>query len=91
MSFGDGSTEFHTRDIEHLLKCLYAKDKIINNQEAKINELHDKINFNAEKKLKEVLTDCMNYNNLSAEQRLNYIRREYVGYYKKLCGAEEKV
>lgn len=26
-SFGDGTTEFHTRDIEHLLKCLDDKDE----------------------------------------------------------------
>ncbi len=30
-SFGDGTTEFHTRDIEHLLKCLEEKD----------NEIHE--------------------------------------------------
>ncbi len=83
-SFGDGNTEFHTRDINHLLQCLDDKDEQI--KELKLNciELITKINYDAENILKELLTDCMTINNLSAEQRLNYIRREYKKDHAKL-------
>ena len=71
-SFGDGNTEFHTRDLEHLLKCLDHKDEII-----RLAVEHRKINFNAEKRFKDLLELCMTINNLSADQRLYYIRQEY--------------
>jgi hypothetical protein len=83
-SFGDGTTEFHTRDIEHLLKCLEEKD-------SEIHELIAKINYNAEDMLKELLTDCMTTSNWSAEERLNYIRHHYKSDYTKLCAVAEKV
>lgn len=70
--FGDGTTEFHTRDLQHLLQCLDHKDEIIR-QAVK----HRKINFNAEKRFKDLLELCMTINNLSADQRLYYIRQEY--------------
>ena len=76
-NFGDGSTEFHTRDIEHLCKCLDEKDSEIHELKANCIELIAKINYNAEAKLKELLTDCMNRSNWSAEERLGYIRHHY--------------
>ena len=30
-SFGDGTNEFHTREIQHLLQCLDEKDNKISN------------------------------------------------------------
>ena len=48
-------------------------------------ELIGKINYNAESKLKELLTDCMNISNASAEERLRYIREKYKDDYTKLC------
>lgn len=74
-SFGDGTTEFHTRDIEHLCKCLDDKDDEI--KELKSNCI------NAEDKLKELLTYCMTINNLSAEERLRYIRKHYIKDYRR--------
>ncbi len=76
-SFGDGTTEFHTRDVEHLLYCLDSKDKEIKSTEEQCVELMNKINFNAQEKFKELLTTCMTINNLSAEERLRYIRHTY--------------
>lgn len=84
-AFGDGTTEFHTRDIEHLLKCLDEKDNEINELKANSIELNEKINYNAENKLKDLLTDCMTINNLSAEERLKYIRHHYKSDFNKLC------
>lgn len=86
-SFGDGTTEFHTRDIEHLLLCLDDKDEKIRQLEDKCLELNGKINFDAEKKLNELLTVCMTINNLSAEQRLRYIRTEYKNIYENISKA----
>lgn len=76
-SFGDGTTEFHTRDIEHLLKCLDDKDESIKDVEDRCTELFNKVNFKAEKEFKELLTLCMTKNNASAEERLGYIRNTY--------------
>ena len=90
-SFGDGTTDFHTRDIDHLLKCLEEKDNEIHELKANCIELIAKINYNAEDKLKELLTDCMTINNLSAEERLRYIRHHYKADYTKLCAVVEKV
>lgn len=90
-SFGDGTTEFHTRDIEHLCKCLDDKDDEITELKSNCIELIAKINYNAEDKLKELLTDCMTINNLSAEERLRYIRHHYKADYTKLCAVVEKV
>ena len=44
-SFGDGTTEFHTRDIEHLCKCLDDKDDEIRELKSNCIELIAKINF----------------------------------------------
>lgn len=90
-SFGDGTTEFHTRDIEHLLTCLDEKDSEIKELKANCKELIAKINYDAESKLKELLIDCMTINNLSAEERLRYIRHHYKGDHSKLCEEIEKV
>jgi len=76
-SFGDGMSEFHTRDLEHILKCLDEKDQIIQQKDERIIELADKINFKAEKQFFELLELCMTRNNLSAEERLGYIRSHY--------------
>ncbi len=76
-SFGDGTSEFHTRDIEHLLKCLDVKDERIREVENQCVELIDKINFHAEDKLKELLALCMTISNASAEERLGCIRKQY--------------
>lgn len=90
-SFGDGTTEFHTRDIEHLLKCLDDKDSEIKELKANCIELIAKLNYNAEAVLIELLKDCMTINNLSAEERLRYIRHHYKPDYTKLCAVAEKV
>lgn len=90
-SFGDGTTEFHTRDIEHLCKCLDDKDDEIRKLKANCIELIAKINYNAEDKLKELLTDCMTTSNWSAEERLRYIRHNYKADFTKLCAVAEKV
>ncbi len=83
-SFGDGTTEFHTRDVEHLLKCLDEKDKTIKQIGERCINLSDQINFNAEQQLIELLNMCMTINNLSADQRLAVIRREYKEMWDKL-------
>ena len=90
-SFGDGTTEFHTRDIEHLLKCLEAKDLEIHELKAHCLELITKINYNAADKLTELLNDCMSTSNMSAEERLRYIRHFYKDDFTKLCEEAEKV
>lgn len=89
MLFGDGTTEFHTRDITHLLKCLYEKDNTIRALQDRAEQLTERINFKAEHLLKELLLDCMTINNLSAEQRLRYIRQHepYTAAHKKLNNA----
>ncbi len=76
-SFGDGTTEFHTRDIQHLLKCLDDKDEIIKQYATRNTELLNKIDFKSEAQFKDLLFLCMSINNLSAEERLNYIRKTY--------------
>ena len=76
-TFGDGTTEFHTRDIEHLLKCLEDKEERIKETEMQCAELIGKINWNATKQFYELLELCMTINNSSAEQRLGYIRKTY--------------
>lgn len=83
-TFGDGSTEFHTRDIQHLLDCLDNKDIEIKELKANCIELIERINYNAEDKLKKLLADCMTKNNLSAEERLQYIRHNYGTLYMNL-------
>ena len=83
-SFGDGMKEFHTRDVQHLLQCLHQKDERTQELLLKCANLIEKINFNAEEKLKDLLIDCMTINNLSAEQRLSYIRKEYKLIFEKL-------
>lgn len=90
-SFGDGITEFHTKDVQHLLQCLYDKDEEIRQTKDQCVELTGKINFGAEERLKELLADCMNISNASAEGRLRYIRREYKGIWDKLSAVAEKV
>lgn len=82
--FGDGTTEFHTRDVAHLLQCLEDKDVRIKHTELQCIDLIAKINYHAEQKLKDLLADCMTINNVSAEQRLGYIRREYKGIWDEL-------
>lgn len=86
-TFGDGTTEFHTRDIEHLLKCLENKDDVIMEDEQKIKALHAKINFKAEEKFRALLELCMERSNWSAEQRLNYIRRTYKEIWDEQCAS----
>lgn len=76
-SFGDGTAEFHTRDIEHLLKCLDDKDERIKHTEGQCAELISRVNFDAEEKFKYLLELCMTRNNASAEERLGYIRKQY--------------
>lgn len=83
-SFGDGTTEFHTRDIEHLLKCLEEKDDRIEEQREKINDLRHKVNFDAEAKLSTLLEECMTKSNWSAEERLSFIRHKYASLWKEL-------
>jgi hypothetical protein len=75
--FGDGTTEFHTRDINHLLKCLDDKDQRISALREERGKLISEINFDVKKQFKELLTLCMTVNNASAEERLGYIRRQY--------------
>ena len=89
-SFGDGITEFHTRDIQHLCKCLSDKNDEIRELKANCIELTAKINYNAEDKLKEVLTDCMIKNNSSADERLYYIRHRYNDIYLQLNKVPER-
>jgi len=86
-SFGDGVTEFHTRDINHLLICLGDKDLAIEKLNEKCNGLINQVNFDAERQFKELLTICMTINNLSAEERLRYIRNTYKELYTKLTHA----
>lgn len=88
-NFGDGTTEFHTRDIEHLLKCLDGKDDEIRELKANCIELIAKINFKAEEQFKELLTLCMTRNNASAEERLGWIRKEYKPIYDKQISTTE--
>ena len=76
-SFGDGTTEFHTRDIQHLLHCLDEKDEQILELKSNCIELINKINFKAEERLKQLLSDCMEISNCSADERLRYIRHQY--------------
>jgi len=38
-TFGDGMTEFHTRDLEQLLKILDSKDEIIRNLQLELRAL----------------------------------------------------
>lgn len=76
-AFGNGTTEFHTVDLEYLLKCLEAKDTEIAEYKTKITELNSSIDYNLEHKLKEVLTYCMTVSNWTAEERLNYVRQKY--------------
>jgi len=83
-SFGDGMKEFHTRDVQHLLQCLQDKDERIKQTEEQCVELINKINFNAEEKLKELLEVCMTRNNWSAEERLGYIRNTYKELWTKI-------
>lgn len=83
-SFGDGATEFHTRDIQHLLECLDEKDTQIQQYGDRNSELLKKIDFEAEKQFKELLTVCMTINNLSAEERLRWIRKEYKEIWDKI-------
>ena len=86
-SFGDGTTEFHTRDVAHLLKCLEEKDSEIHELKSNCLELIARINYNAEDRFKALLTDCMNTSNWSAEERLRYIRgqyrKDYNNYFKR--------
>jgi hypothetical protein len=83
-NFGDGTTEFHTRDIEHLLKCLDEKDEQIKDAQSQCVELINKINWDAEKQFNSLLDVCMTINNLSAEERLGYIRHTYKKTYDEL-------
>jgi len=79
--FGDGTTEFHTRDVEHLLKCLDEKDEQNKELHKENLNLCNKVNFRAEKKFNELLELCITINNVSAEERLRYIRNEYKDIY----------
>lgn len=90
-AFGDGTTEFHTRDVQHLLQCLDDKDERIRYTEEQCIELINKINWDAEGQFKELLTVCMTINNLSAEQRLRYIRKHYKEIWTKISTVPEKV
>jgi len=83
-NFGDGTTEFHTRDIEHLLKCLDEKDDKIKEVQLKCDDLANKVHFDAEMKLKELLEDVMPVSNWSADERLYYIRQQYKDVYDKI-------
>ena len=82
--FGDGNTEFHTRDLEHLLKCMDDKDEIIRQNERHRIDLTNKINFNVEKQFLELLESVMTRNNLSAEERLRCIRNHYKEVWDKI-------
>lgn len=82
--FGDGTTEFHTRDLQQLLCILDKKDEKIQELLASCQNLMNMVNFKAEAQLKELLTDCMTINNLSAEERLRYIRKQYKEMYEKI-------
>lgn len=76
-TFGDGTTEFHTRDVQHLLQCLDKKDEEIIFTNGHVADLISKINFNAEQQFYELLELCMTRNNASSEERLGYIRKTY--------------
>ena len=41
-SFGDGNTEFHTRDLEQLIRILDEKDKLVNTMETELAYLKNK-------------------------------------------------
>lgn len=86
----NGYDSFHTRDIEYLLKCLDSKDQVIRQLEKKCVDLNSKINWNAEKQFNELLEVCMTINNLSAEQRLGYIRKHYKEIWTKICSETKK-
>jgi hypothetical protein len=75
--FGDGTAEFHTRDVQHLLICLDDKDGVISQIRGECAELQSRIDFNFENEFNELLALCMTINNLSAEERLRYIRNKY--------------
>lgn len=62
-SFGDGTTAFHTRDIQHLLECLDEKDNLISQYADRNSELLKRIDFKAEMQFKELLLMCMTINN----------------------------
>ena len=90
-TFGDGTTEFHTRDVEHLLKCLDDKDERIKHTEMQCAELIGKVNWDAKKQFDELLEVCMTINNLSAEERLRYIRKQYKDVWNEIRAKAEKV
>ena len=90
-TFGDGTTDFHTRDLEHLLNCLDDKDEKIRELSGRCIELNNEINWNAKKQFNELLEVCMTINNLSAEQRLGYIRKQYKDIWTKIRAVAEKV
>ena len=90
-AFGDGTTQFHTRDLEHLLQCLDDKDERIREQSDRCIELNKLIDWDAKKQFNELLEVCMTINNLSADQRLGYIRKQYKDIWTKLCAVAEKV
>lgn len=83
-TFGNGIAEFHTVDLEHLLKCLDAKDQTIKQNNEVIKALSDRIDFNAEKKFYELLKICMTINNMSSSERLCFIRSRYNDIWEKL-------
>lgn len=83
-SFGDGNTEFHTRDLEQLINILDGKDDQISELKEQCIELASKVNFNVEKQFSELLEVCMTINNLSAEERLRYIRSHYKEIWNKI-------
>lgn len=54
-SFGDGTTEFHTRDIEHLLKCLDEKDEKISKLLQVIDDLDHKLEISKQQERERVI------------------------------------
>lgn len=89
-AFGDGTTEFHTRDIEHLLKCLDQKDERIKHTEMQCADLIGKINWSTKQQFEELLAWVMSIDNRSAEERLRDIRNIYKQVWNEIKSAEAK-
>ena len=56
-SFGDGTNEFHTREIQHLLQCLDEKDNKIKEIENNINKIENNIINNKGSKNTSIIND----------------------------------
>lgn len=82
--FGDGNTEFHTRDLEQLVNILDDKDDCIRELNNKIEFLTAQLELRKLANFRPLLEMCMTINNLTAEERLRCIRKEYKHLYENL-------